>query len=165
MAGSALLGFLLILVELLNIAFFFEPFVMPADQEVPLWTVQGALQDIDIATLSILMFLSLLVLLALGLPLVFVTGSLGVLFIYLVGDALMLNIIPTRIFPLMTNYQLSAIPLFIFMASMLERAGLIDEMFDVIYKWLGGFSGGLAAPPSSPRRSWRPWSASSAPRW
>ena len=141
--ASVILG-VLILVELLNIAFFFEPFVMPADQEVPLWTLQGALHDIDIATLSILMFVSLLALLALGLPLVFVTGSLGVLFIYLVGDALMLNIIPTRIFPLMTNYQLSAIPLFIFMASMLERAGLIDEMFDVIYKWLGGFSGGLA---------------------
>ncbi|MCB9960360.1 MAG: TRAP transporter large permease subunit [Rhodospirillaceae bacterium] len=135
----------LVAVELANIAFFFEPYVMPDQQEVPLWTLQGILSDIDIATLSIVMFGSLLALLALGLPLVFVTGSLGVVFIYLVGDALMLNIIPSRIFPLMTNYQLSAIPLFIFMASMLERAGLIDEMFDVIYKWLGGFSGGLAA--------------------
>ena len=135
----------LVLVEVLNVLFFFEPFVMPDQQEVPLWTLQGVMGGIDIATLSIVMFGSLLVLLALGLPLVFVTGSLGVVFIYLVGDALMLNIIPSRIFPLMTNYQLSAIPLFIFMASMLERAGLIDEMFDVIYKWLGGFSGGLAA--------------------
>ena len=52
---------------------------------------------------------------------------------------------PSRIFPLMTNYQLSAIPLFIFMAAMLERAGLIREMFDVIYKLLGGTRGGLAA--------------------
>ena len=135
----------LVAVELMNIAFFFEPYVMPDQQVVPLWTLQGVLSDIDIATLSIVMFGSLLALLALGLPLVFVTGSLGVVFIYLVGDSLMLNIIPSRIFPLMTNYQLSAIPLFIFMASMLERAGLIDEMFDVIYKWLGGFAGGLAA--------------------
>jgi len=55
-----------------------------------------------------------------------------------------LNIVPSRIFPLMTNYQLSAIPLFIFMAAMLERAGLINEMFDVIYKLLGGLRGGLA---------------------
>ena len=141
---AALLG-VLVLVEVLNVLFFFEPFVMPDQQEVPLWTLQGVMSGIDIATLSIVMFGSLLVLLALGLPLVFVTGSLGVVFIYLVGDALMLNIIPARIFPLMTNYQLSAIPLFIFMASMLERAGLIDDMFDVIYKWMGGFAGGLAA--------------------
>ena len=40
--------------------------------------------------------------------------------------------LPSRIFPLMTDYQPSAIPLFIFMAAMLERAGLIGEMFDVI---------------------------------
>ncbi|NBC34277.1 MAG: TRAP transporter large permease subunit [Alphaproteobacteria bacterium] len=130
----------LVLVEIINIAF-----VDPYAAEPFLWSFQGALGDIGIARLSIIMFLSLLVLLALGLPLAFVTGSLGVLFIYVVGDQFMLNIIPTRIFPLMTNYQLSAIPLFIFMASMLERAGLIDEMFDVIYKWLGGVSGGLAA--------------------
>ena len=31
------------------------------------------------------------------------------------------------------------------MASMLERAGLIEEMFDVVYKWMGGLRGGLAA--------------------
>jgi tripartite ATP-independent transporter DctM subunit len=45
----------------------------------------------------------------------------------------------------MTNYQLSAIPLFIFMAAMLERAGIINDMFDVIYKLLGGVKGGLAS--------------------
>ncbi len=133
-------GLALILVELINIAFY-----DPYGPDRFLWTLSGALAGISIGWLSLLMFGSLLGLLALGLPLAFVTGSLGVLFIYLVGDALMLNIIPTRIFPLMTNYQLSAIPLFIFMASMLERAGLIDEMFDVIYTWLGGIPGGLAA--------------------
>ena len=45
----------------------------------------------------------------------------------------------------MTDYQLSAIPLFIFMAAMLERAGLIEELFDVVYKLLGGLRGGLAS--------------------
>ncbi len=129
----------LLLVEVINVAFY-----DPYGEAKFLWTLAGALQGIDIATLSLLMFGALLVMLALGLPLVFCTGSLGVLFIYLVGGQGMLNIIPTRIFPLMTNYQLSAIPLFIFMASMLERAGLIDELFDTIYKWLGGLRGSLA---------------------
>ena len=45
---------------------------------------------------------------------------------------------------MMTNSDLAAIPLFIFMASMLERAGLIEEMFNVVYKWMGGLDGGLA---------------------
>ncbi|MEO1019486.1 MAG: TRAP transporter large permease subunit [Pseudomonadota bacterium] len=101
--------------------------------------------DIPIEWLTLLMFGSLIVLLMAGLPLAFVTGGLACVFLFLVGDAQMLNIVPSRIFPLMTNYQLSAIPLFIFMAAMLERAGIIQDMFDVIYKLLGGIRGGLAS--------------------
>ncbi|MEP3430877.1 MAG: TRAP transporter large permease subunit [Roseibium sp.] len=101
--------------------------------------------DIGIEWLTLIMFGSLLVLLMAGLPLAFVTGGLACVFLFLLGDERALNIVPSRIFPLMTNYQISAIPLFIFMASMLERAGIINEMFDVIYKVLGGVKGGLAA--------------------
>jgi len=101
--------------------------------------------DIGIELLTLIMFGSLLVLLMAGLPLAFVTGGLACVFLFVLGDERALNIVPSRIFPLMTNYQLSAIPLFIFMASMLERAGIINDMFDVIYKVLGGVKGGLAA--------------------
>ncbi len=101
--------------------------------------------EIDIGWLTLIMFGSLLVLLAAGLPLAFVTGGLACVFLFILGDSQTLNIVPSRIFPLMTDYQLSAIPLFIFMAAMLERAGLIKEMFDVIYKLLGGVKGGLAS--------------------
>lgn len=100
--------------------------------------------EIDILWLTVLMFSSLLILLMLGLPLAFVTGGLACVFLFLFGDARMLNILPSRIFPLMTNYQLSAIPLFIFMASVLERAGIIEELYDMVYKILGGLRGGLA---------------------
>lgn len=100
--------------------------------------------EIDILWLTILMFGSLLILLMAGLPLAFVTGGLACIFLFMFGDAQMLNILPSRIFPLMTNYQLSAIPLFIFMASMLERAGIIEELYDMVYKLLGGLRGGLA---------------------
>ncbi|TCO69884.1 TRAP transporter large permease [Rhodovulum euryhalinum] len=101
--------------------------------------------EIGIEWLTLIMFGSLLVLLMAGLPLAFVTGGLACVFLFILGDAEALNIVPSRIFPLMTNYQLSAIPLFIFMAAMLERAGIINDMFDVIYKVLGGVKGGLAA--------------------
>jgi tripartite ATP-independent transporter DctM subunit len=101
--------------------------------------------EIGIGWLTVLMFGSLIVLLLSGLPLSFVTGGLAVIFLYLFGSAAMINILPSRIFPFMTDYQLSAIPLFIFMATVLERAGMIEELFDVIYKLLGGLRGGLAS--------------------
>lgn len=101
--------------------------------------------EIEIGWLTLLMFGSLVALLMAGLPLAFVTGGLACVFLFLLGDGQTLNIVPSRIFPLMTNYQLSAIPLFIFLAAMLERAGIINEMFDVIYKLLGGLRGGLAS--------------------
>ncbi len=100
--------------------------------------------EIDILWLTLLMFGSLALLLMAGLPLSFVTGGLACVFLFIFGDAQMLNILPSRIFPLMTDYQLSAIPLFIFMASMLERAGIIEELYDMVYKILGGLRGGLA---------------------
>ncbi len=100
--------------------------------------------EVSIGWLTILMFGSLGALLMAGLPLAFVTGGLACVFLYLFGDVQMLNILPSRIFPLMTDYQLSAIPLFIFMASTLERAGIIEELFDMVYKILGSLRGGLA---------------------
>ncbi len=101
--------------------------------------------EISIQALTYWMFGSLIFLLLLGLPLAFVTGGLGVVFLFLFGDLQMLHILPSRIFPFMTDYQLSAIPLFIFMASVLAAAGLIEELFDVVYKILGGLKGGLAS--------------------
>ncbi|MEH6559989.1 MAG: TRAP transporter large permease subunit [Marinobacter sp.] len=136
----ATVGFgLIICVEMINILFY-DPF----SDEKFLFKLAGSLSSVEIGPLTYLMFGSLFVALMMGLPLAFVTGGLGVLFVYLVGDSMMLNIVPSRIFPMMTNSDLAAIPLFIFMASMLERAGLIEEMFSVVYKWMGGLSGGLA---------------------
>jgi tripartite ATP-independent transporter DctM subunit len=101
--------------------------------------------EIDIAWLTVLLFGSLAILLALGLPMAFCTGSLAVIFLFVFGSPAILNMMPARIFPFMTDYQLSAVPLFIFMAAMLEKAGIIEELFDAVYKWLGAVKGGLAA--------------------
>jgi tripartite ATP-independent transporter DctM subunit len=101
--------------------------------------------EISIEWLSVLLFGSLGLLLAFGLPMAFCTGSLAVVFLYVFGSGEILNMLPNRVFPFMTDYQLSAVPLFIFMAAVLEKAGIIEELFDVIYKWLGGVKGGLAS--------------------
>lgn len=121
--------------EMVNIALYFP-------LEAP-FTLEAVLRDVDIAWLTLIMFGSLIVLLMAGLPLAFVTGGLGIVFLFVIGDQAALHITPSRIFPLMTNYQLSAIPLFIFMAAVLEKAGLIEQLFDVAYKWMGALKGGL----------------------
>src|SRR5437868_15494932 len=103
--------------------------------------------EIPIAWLSALLFGSLALLLMLGLPMAFCTGSLATIFLFVFGTPAVLDMMPARIFPFMTDYQLSAVPLFIFMAAMLEKAGIIEELFAVIYKSLGSREGGLASAP------------------
>ena len=66
--------------------------------------------EIDIAWLTVLLFGSLAVLLALGLPMAFCTGSLATIFLFVFGNSAILNMMPSRIFPFMTDYQLSAVP-------------------------------------------------------
>jgi tripartite ATP-independent transporter DctM subunit len=101
--------------------------------------------EISIEWLSLLMFGSLGLVLMMGLPMAFCTGSLACIFLFVFGRPAILNMLPSRVFPFMTDYQLSAVPLFIFMAAMLEKAGIIEELFEVVYKWLGGVKGGLAS--------------------
>ncbi len=101
--------------------------------------------DVPIQILGLLMFGSLAIVLSLGVPMAFALGSLACIFLFVFGSGPMLNMLPSRVFPFMTDYQLSAVPLFIFMAAILEKAGLIEELFDVVYKWLGSVKGGLAS--------------------
>ncbi|MGQ7247284.1 TRAP transporter large permease subunit [Halomonas sp. V046] len=136
LVGLALLLGAYTLYEIVNISL--------TDYDSLAMSVEHSLASVGIGALTLLMFGTLMVVLVAGLPLAFVTGGLGVVFLYLVGDQHMLNLMPSRIFPMMTNYQLSAIPLFIFMAAVLEKAGIIEELFDVVYKWMGGLKAGLA---------------------
>jgi TRAP-type mannitol/chloroaromatic compound transport system permease large subunit len=78
----------------------------------------------SIEWITILMFGSLFFLLGLGLPVAFACGSIGVLFTALLQGPSAVNLVSTRIFGLMTNYLLAAIPLFIFMACILEKSGI-----------------------------------------
>ncbi|WP_337845869.1 TRAP transporter large permease subunit, partial [Thermus sp.] len=84
-----------------------------------------------IELLTWLMFGSLFLLLLTGYPLAFLTGGLAVLFIAGLWSPEALSLLPQRVWNNMTQYLLAAIPLFIFMASMLEKSGLIEEIFDV----------------------------------
>ena len=98
----------------------------------------------SIEWITILMFGSMLLLMLMGLPVAFSCGAVGIIFTALLQGPSAVNIVPTRIFGLMLNYLLDAIPLFIFMACILERGGLIAEIYEMVHQWLGWLKGGVA---------------------
>jgi len=98
----------------------------------------------SIELITILMFGSMLLLLLMGLPVAFSCGTVGIIFTVILQGPSAVNIVPTRIYGLMVNYLLDAIPLFIFMACILERGGLIAEIYEMVHQWLGWLKGGVA---------------------
>ena len=98
----------------------------------------------SIEVITMLMFGSLFFLLGLGLPVAFACGSVGVIFTAILQSPAAVNLVSTRIFGLMVQYLLAAIPLFIFMACILEKSGIIEELYELVYQWLGWLKGGVA---------------------
>ena len=75
----------------------------------------------------LLMFPALIVLIALGIPIAFSMVLVASVFGFIRFEEIVFRQFAQRVDEVASNYVLGAIPLFIFMASMLERAGLIDE--------------------------------------
>jgi tripartite ATP-independent transporter DctM subunit len=94
--------------------------------------------------ITVLMIASFMAILAAGLPLAFATGAVAVIFALSLFGAPSLNLVVSRIFTLMGNYVLVSVPLFIFMACVLERAGVAEDLFRAVYVWSGRLRGGLA---------------------
>lgn len=96
----------------------------------------------EIAT--IILFGCLIVFLALGLPLAFTLGGTGIIGILLLWGPDGLMIAASKLYESMGKFTLVAVPLFILMAMLLERAGVADDMYTMMHKWMGGLRGGLA---------------------
>ncbi len=92
----------------------------------------------------IVMFISLMVMLLLGYPVAFTLGAVALVFggIFLGFD--FFNLLPLRIWGIMTNFTLIAVPLFIFMGVILDRSGLAEDLLETMGKLCGKLNGGLA---------------------
>lgn len=93
--------------------------------------------------LAILMAVAFLGMLMIGFPVAIALAASGLFFGYLGFGAGLFNLLPLRIFGVVTNYTLMAIPLFVFMGVMLERSRLAEELLDVIGHLCGGLRGGM----------------------
>lgn len=90
------------------------------------------------------MFLALMVALLLGYPVAFTLGAIALLFgsIFLGFD--FFTLLPLRIWGIMTNFTLIAVPLFIFMGLVLDRSGLAEDLLEAMGRLCGKLHGGLA---------------------
>lgn len=92
----------------------------------------------------VLMFGGLTAFLLTGLPVAFVLGGLSVLFTVLFWDANALVLMILQIFDTMKSEALLGIPLYIFMAVLLQRSGVIGDLYRAMELWFGKLRGGLA---------------------
>ncbi len=98
----------------------------------------------SIELFTLLLFGSLVLLLMLGVPIAFATGGLaGVFAFFLLGTPGM-AFITARVWYMMNSFAILAVPLFVFMALMLDRSGIAADLFEAIYQWVGRVRGGLA---------------------
>jgi tripartite ATP-independent transporter DctM subunit len=102
-----------------------------------------------IANIAPIMFIGLVVFLLLGFPVSFALAALGLSFgligiqLGLLNEALF-QALPERIFGIMANDTLLAVPFFTFMGLILERSGMAEDLLDTIGQLFGPIRGGLA---------------------
>ena len=95
-----------------------------------------------------LLFLSVIVILLAGFPVAFSLGGTALIFAgigILTGtfNEALLSGLPNRMFGLMTNQTLVAVPLFVFMGVTLERARIAEELLETLSALFGSLRGGL----------------------
>jgi len=90
------------------------------------------------------MFLALTILLMAGFPVAFTLMGTALAFGLIGFGWDFFNLLPLRIWGVMTNVTLLAVPLFVFMGVMLERSGLAEELLDTMGIAFGRLRGGLA---------------------
>ncbi len=95
--------------------------------------------------LALVMFVGVIIMVIGGVPLYLALGGLALVF-GIVGDwaPMVFDQFISRIYGLMASNVLPAIPLFVFMGSILSKSGIAERLYDVLYHAMGGIRGGLA---------------------
>ncbi|MFZ3261841.1 MAG: TRAP transporter large permease subunit, partial [Thiobacillus sp.] len=103
----------------------------------------------DAGILAPLMFAGLVAFLLLGYPVAFALAANGLLFAGIgiaagLFDLSLLSALPERVYGIVANPTLLAIPFFAFMGLILERSGMAEDLLDTIGQLFGSLRGGLA---------------------
>lgn len=97
-----------------------------------------------IEILALVLFVCVFILILYGYPVAFTLGGLSIIYalVFLGPDSMMA--LPSRFMGVLNNYNLIAVPLFIFMGIMLEKSGLAESLLETMAMLFGRLNGGLA---------------------
>jgi len=98
----------------------------------------------SIITLTIILMFFMLLFLALGVPVVFALGGLGLSLTLILWGWEPTRLVAFAAVEQWTSFVLVAAPLFVFMGSLFQYSGIADEVYETMYRWAGPLKGGLA---------------------
>ncbi|WP_278923848.1 MULTISPECIES: TRAP transporter large permease [Pseudophaeobacter] len=87
---------------------------------------------------------SIMVMILTGIPLAFVTGLIAILFTLAWFGPMGVPLVSSRIYSFVNEYVLVAIPMFVLMASLLDRSGMARDLYDAMRIVAGRLRGGVA---------------------
>jgi len=102
------------------------------------------LRKMDLGTISIIMVVLLIALMMTGMPLGIVTLFVSVIMAIGFFGPRGLFLVSSNAAGLLEHYSLVAVPFFVLMASILERAGIAEDLFDAMSIFAGNMRGGVA---------------------
>ena len=98
----------------------------------------------EMQTYALMMLGGFFVMLMIGIPVAVSIATVGFVFGWLGFGDVLFNLLPARLYGIVSGYQWMAIPLFVFMGVMLEKSRLADDLLDVMGHIAGGVKGGMA---------------------
>ena len=98
----------------------------------------------DVAWLTISFFSGLVIMLLLGLPIAFSIGSIAMLFCLFLWGPEALYQIASAAWGTGNDWLFVCIPLFIYMGTILQESGIAEDLYEMMYRWMGRVRGGLA---------------------
>src|SRR5690606_2932950 len=78
-----------------------------------------------------------------GIPVAIALAVSGFVFGWLGFGSTLFSLLPARLYGVVTNYTMLAIPLFVFMGVMLEKSRVAEDMLETIGRAMGGLNGGM----------------------
>ncbi|WMS45245.1 TRAP transporter large permease subunit (plasmid) [Acuticoccus sp. MNP-M23] len=103
-----------------------------------------SMREYGLGTVSVVMVVLLIALMVTGMPLGIVTLIVSVIMALLFFGPNGLYLVAQNAVKLLEKYPLVAVPFFVLMASILERAGIAEDLFDAMSIFAGNFRGGVA---------------------
>ena len=97
----------------------------------------------SLSTVTILMFVGILVGVFMGFPIAITLAGLGVLFGFIGWGNAIIALTASKAFTVFQNYTYVSIPLFVFMGAMMDVSGVADKAFNVLAYWTRKIKGGL----------------------